>query len=234
MQLALNLFNQNLTLQAILLFLIAVIILIVFIVILSRNKSLNLENRECLVCKDAILKEFQKIRHEYNNMLQGLVSIVEDEDWEGLTEYKDKILEKAQQLNRNNLTQLVKIKNKSILRIVYRLLIEAKAAGIAINLNIYNDIEDTKVYKNEVIKALQDYLDYAYQMAIKESEEVSLKISTSGQCLRFAFENKACSKPDNLVPYFVKTKRPLRICKNVFFNTSIQNDNLVQEILFSI
>jgi hypothetical protein len=234
MQPALNMFSLNWIEKTALLFTIVIIFLFGFIWVLSRKRKLALEYQELLICKDEILREFKEIRHEYNNILQGFVCIIEEEDWEELRDYKDSVLDKTKLLNRNNLTQLVKIKNKRILKIVYNLLKKGKESGKTINLNIYNDIEEIKVYKRGFNMLLQDYLVYAYEEAIKESEEINLKINANKQGLRFAFEYKLDSKHDIINSDFVKAKRLLGMNKNVFFNTFVQKDYQIQEILFSI
>jgi hypothetical protein len=233
MGLNLNHFIQNLLFGVIFLFILAVIIVIKLIFLLSRARSNSVENCECLTCKDDILKEFKHIRHEYNNMLQGLLCTIEEGDWSELMDYKETMLERTQKLNRSNLTQLVRIKDKSILRLIYGLLVKAGEAGITINLNIYSDLEDMNVYKNEVVNALQAYISYAYELATSEALEVELKINANEQGLRFAFENKATSKSCNFSHHYFTPLKAYRKCKNLFFNSYIQNDYLVQEILFS-
>jgi hypothetical protein len=229
----LNSFNQKFILAVILLFIIAIIVGINLLIALSRSKKLNLENHECLICKDDILKEFRNIRHEYNNILQGLVCIIEEEDWEELIGYKDCILKKTQILNKSNLTQLIRIKNKNILRIVYSVLIRAKEAGITMNLNIYNDIDSIEAYRNDYMLSMQDYIEHAYEVAASESEVINLKISANELGLCFAFENKATDKACRALPNSIKSTKSLRRCKNLLFNSFIQNDYQIQEILFS-
>lgn len=227
MQPTINLFYQGTLYLVIFIFFIIVII---FWGIRLRNQKLNKEYRDSLICKDEILKEFKRIRHDYNNMLQGLVGIIEEEDWEGLVDYKSRMLEKAHQLNKNNLTQLVRIKNNSILIMVYRLLVEAQKSGIIINLKIYSDIEDLHQYRKNLIKALPTYLQYAYDVAAMSTGIVNLKISANQQGLRFVFESEAHHEKAAAF----KTKIPHSLHKNIFFNTFIQNDQLIQEILLSI
>jgi hypothetical protein len=231
MGLKLNFINQSLFFLA-LLFIIILAIVITLLVVISNSKMKNSESHECLICKDDILAEFKHIRHEYNNMLQGLLCIIEDEDWEELVRHKDIILKRTQELNRNNLTQLVRIKNKNILIIIYNLLMRAEANEVTINLNIYNDIEDLKAYGGGVIKVFQDYVQFAYEVALATSgaKEVNLKINANKEGLSFVMENKAQSSPNRSIPNPRTPKRS----KNLFFNSFIKNDYLIQEILFSI
>ena len=199
---------------------------------LKRRKSFDLELKENLACKDEILKEYKQIRHEYNNMLQSILCFIEEEDWIGLKEYKSKLLEKTKILNGNNLTQLVRLKNKSILSLVYKLLMRGKESGITIDLTIYNDIDDIDPYEIKSYKVLEEYLNFAYEVAAQVGGKVNLKISGNNEGIRFAFENAYSIKDYNNISELIKTKRKLK-SQNVFFNTFIETDGLIQEILIS-
>ena len=198
-----------------------------------QEKRLNKELLECIECKDAILEEFKKMRHDYNNILQTLTFFIENEDLEGLKMYQSKLLEKTHLLNNNNLAQLVKIKDKNTLRTVYQLFRDAKEAGIALNLTIYNDINDIGSYKAERYNVLQEYLKYAYDTAVKEAVEIDLKISANNTGLRFYFENCSGALPETLLSKPIKSQRKVKDCKDIFFNTFLQNNHRIQEIMVS-
>lgn len=197
-----------------------------------KRRRLQLELKENIACKDEILKEYKGIRHEYNNMLQSIICFIEEEDWEGLKNYKGKLLEKTEVLNGNNLTQLVKLKNKNILSLVYKLLIKGKESKNTINLTIYNDIEDTTLYKIQLYKELEKYLDLAYEVSSRAGTEFNLKISGNKDGIRFAFENTYYINDYGDVSKLLMTKRKLKN-KRIFFNTFIQTHLLIQEVLIS-
>lgn len=217
------------------LMLVAFIITGIWLIICRRKilheKRLNKEFIECIECKDAVLEEFKKIRHEYNNILQTLTFFIEEEDMDGLTEYKSKLMEKTHLLNKNNLAQLAKIKDKSMLRMVYKLFMNAKEARITLNLTIYNDIGKKSVYKTEFYDVLQAYLEHAYKSAVKEATEIHLKISETDKGLRFCFENFWIIKPEHNTPILAKSMRNIKTDKNIFFNTFLQEALLMQEIM---
>lgn len=190
----------------------------------------NLKLKENIACKDDILIEYKEIRHKYNNMLQHIVCLIEEEDFEGLKSYKVKLLEEVQVLNSNNFTQLVKLKNKKILSLVYNLLLKCKNNGTIIYLTIYNDIEDVNSYKTPLYKLLEEYLDKAYESAIQMGGMINFKIGGNNQGVRFAFENIYMDGDSNNIPQISKAKRK---SKNIFFNTFIDNGKLIQEILIS-
>ncbi|MHB8062877.1 MAG: hypothetical protein ACYDG2_09630 [Ruminiclostridium sp.] len=231
MQYYLNMFYMGLPGLMLLAFIITAIFLIINCAKFSRERRLNKELVECIACKDDVLEEFKKIRHEYNNLLQTITSFIEAEDWEGLKEYKSILLEKTHLLNRNKLTQLVKIKDKSILVIVHELFMKTEEAKIALNITIYNDIADTNSHNIEFYNILLDYIKQAYELAVKEAEEINLKISSNDNGLRLCFENQISVNSQIFTSILTKSKKHPKIGKHIFFNTFLQNDNLIQEIL---
>jgi hypothetical protein len=64
--------------------------------------------------KGLIIDEYSKIRHEYNNIAQMVINMIEAEDLNLLTEYKDTMLEKIHTLNSNSIAQLGKIKTERV------------------------------------------------------------------------------------------------------------------------
>jgi L-ribulose-5-phosphate 3-epimerase UlaE len=201
-------------------------------VAIKKGKSLALELKENIACKNEILKEYREIRHEYNNILQGVICFVEEEDWEGLKEYKGKLLEKTRVLNTNNLTQLVKLKDNSILNVVYKLLIDAKQCGSIIYLTIYTEIEDISPCGIKLYESLEECLTYALKVATKDATTVSLKISGNNEGILFAFKNTFDMKDYNNILKLIKIKRKMK-SKKIFCNTFIEMDQLKQEILIS-
>lgn len=199
---------------------------------LKKIKNTNLVIKENMDCKDAILKEYKEIRHQYNNMLQSILCFIEEEDWESLKNYKDKLLEKTQVLNSRNLTQLVRIKNGTILNLIYKLLMYGKKAGTTIHLKIYNDIDDINSYEIQVYRTLEEYLYNAYEMSSHVGGPVNLKISGNNKGIRFVFENSYVIKGTNSLE-LNKTKRKVK-SKNIFFNTFIETDKIIQEILITV
>ena len=183
----------------------------------------DLDLKQNIACKDDMLKEFKKIQHEYNNMLQHIVCFIEAEDWEVLKEYKHQMLKKAQVLNSNNLTQLVKIKNIRILNLVYSLLIQANAQETTINLTIYTDIDNTNSYKPKSYKSLEHSINNAYEAAMLAGAPINLKITGNKEGICFALESPC---PEKNPPNTPRSKQ-----KDIFINTLIEKDILIQEIL---
>lgn len=179
--------------------------------------------RESIACKDKVLEEFTKIRHEYNNLLHTLTCLVELEDWQALSDYNSILLEKTQVLNKNGLAQLVRVKDLSILRTIYKLIIYAKDAGIQLNLTIFNDIAESNRHKVDIYDILLECLSHT-------GDSVDLKISNADQGLCFRFE----SVPDRKESH--NLKQDTSISKNqrnkrILINTFFQSEHLIEEII---
>lgn len=86
---------------SILILLIIFLIVSIFVIVIKKNKA-EVQLQESLKFKDQIIKEYQKIRHDYNNMLQSFICFIEQEDLELLKTYKEEVLAKTYILNRNN------------------------------------------------------------------------------------------------------------------------------------
>ena len=201
---------------------------------LAKERQLNIELLECLDCKDGVLEEFKRIRHEYNNMLQTVTCFIEEEDLEGLKEYQDRLMEKTHLLNSNNLAQMAKIKDKNILKIVYKLYMTAKETGIAFNITIFNDIMDISPHKTEINNILKGCLNLAYDSAAKGEGDIHLKISSDDKGLRFCLEGSISGTSENLSLRPARAGRSTKYGSDIFFNTFHKNGHLIQEILIPL
>ncbi|WP_234121030.1 hypothetical protein [Clostridium hydrogenum] len=196
---------------------------------MQRKKKLNLELEESLNCKDDILNEFKQIRHEYNNILQNIICLMEQENFTELKKYKESVISKTHLLNQNSITQLVKIKNKNILNLIYKILINAKQSNVTINLMIYNNIDEA-ICSLKKYKILNSYISFAYETAVKNGTSVQLKVNSSKQGLRFVFETELL----NPVLKPIQIKKPNRKCKDIYYNFFSNECKLEQEILMII
>ena len=196
------------------------------------EKRMNKVLIECIVCKDCIIDEFTKIRHEYNNILQTLTCFIEEEDLEGLKDYKRKLLEKTHLLNSNSITQLIKIKDINILRSVSKLLLKAKEEGVVLIITIYNDITNQSLYKDQYYYVLKECLIHAYQSGVKETMVIHLKISSNDKGLSFIFDNVSNVESFKLISSSMKSRKYI-MDNNIFLNTLYKNDHFIQEMLIS-
>lgn len=188
---------------------------------------------ECNECKDRIIDEHRKMRHEYNNILQTIICYIEEGDIDQLYAYKPKLMEKVQLLNKNSLVQLVKIKDTFMLNEVYRLLESAGANGIFLNLTVYNDIMQISQKAIGINNELKQYLWQAYENAVNINSEISFKISLSEYGVNFRFETRADVSKEELSKKIINSSIKTKKIKDVFYNTYLQNEIVVQEIISS-
>ncbi len=203
------------------------------LIIRGSKRYREIQLQENINIKDNIIRELQKIRHEYNNMLQSFIGFIEAEDMETLKEYKAVVLEKTAELNTNSFTQLTKINNTSILGIIYELLIKGKNAEVNIKLTINNIIEEIDSLSAGFYEVLYNYINNAYSSAIQHSTYIKLKIISSDKGIRFVFENTVDYRIDKNTLTMEKNTRKHKFASNIFFNTFICENNMVQEIIIS-
>lgn len=200
---------------------------------LKKNKALNLELEQALVCKDAILQEYAKIQHQYNNIFQNILCFIEEEDLESITKYKTTLLETTKLLNSNNYTQLIKLKDISIMNMIYMLLSLNTSMKSPLHLIIYNDVVATKIYSDELYKELWMLISHAYKIAVISGNEFTLKINGNQDGINFFFESTYSETCYENISELLETKN-IHKEKNIFYNTFVEGDMLKQEISLSL
>lgn len=185
------------------------------------------------IYKDVIIDEFRKIRHEYNNIIQRMVCLIEEEDWDDLKEYKNELLVKVQKMNGNNLLQMARIKCTGILRVLYDFLTYADEAAIPLSIIVYDEIGGNCPKVAEFCTVLHEFFLCACAEAVENMGGITLKISAGKQGFRFTFESRLPGKIDKLAPAPFTIRIPHRIQKCIFFNSFIQDDCLIRELIFS-
>ena len=215
-----------------LILIILVACLIISINKFSRFKKRNCELLECIDCKDGVINEFIKIRHEYNNMLQTITCLIEEEDLDGLKECKREFLNKARLLNSNSITQMVKIKDINILRSIFKLILNAKDEGVVLIITIFNDIANQNLNNDAVYYVLKQCLTNAYQSGAKQAMLIHLKISSDDNGLCFKFENESNIESRGLFSQTLKARKN-NMKNNIIFNTFYEKALFIQEIIIS-
>jgi hypothetical protein len=193
-----------------------------------RNKELL----ESITCKDVILEEYSKIRHEYNNMLQTITCYIEAEDMDELIKYKSVLLEKTHLYNRNSITQLSKIMDYNILSAVYKLYLEAKQVGAILNIAIAINIPNQRSFSSKHYCLLQECLKRAYESGVKEAATVNLNISGDDNGINFCFHSSLDGEGKKLISKSMVSKKR-QVCDNTIFNSFIKDNHYIQEILIS-
>ena len=233
MQLNTNLLLKILICIIVFVFIILLTCLLVAITKIKHIKRRNNELLEGIACKDCIINEFTKIRHEYNNILQTITCLIEAEDVVGLQEYKSIYMNQVHLLNANSITQMVKIKDINILRLIYKLFLNAKEDGITLIITIYNIIADQNINEDEIYYVLKDCLINAYQSDESEAILISLKISSNDNGLCFTFENRTNieSEAESRKHFSQPLKaRKYHTKNNFIYNTFYKNSHFIQEV----
>ena len=213
-------------------FIILVSCLIITITKTWHIKSMNKELLEGIVCKDGIINEFTKIRHEYNNILQTITCLIEEEDLDGLKTCKSEYLNKAHLLNSNSIAQMAKIKDINILQSVYKLLLNAKEDSVILKITVYNEIVNQRLNSDEIYYILKECLINAYQSGAKDTMLINLKISSNDNGLCFDFENESHVESRKLFSQTLENRKNHANNKAIF-NTFYQDTSFKQEILIS-
>ena len=214
-------------------FIILVSCLIITITKIWHIKSMNKELLEGIVCKDGIINEFTKIRHEYNNILQTITCLIEEEDLDGLKTCKSEYLNKAHLLNSNSIAQMAKIKDINILQSVYKLLLNAKEDSVILKITVYNEIVNQRLNSDEIYYILKECLINAYQSGAKDTMLINLKISSNDNGLCFKLESESNIETRDFFSLTMKARKNYMM-NNIIFNTFYENALFIQEIIISV
>jgi hypothetical protein len=196
-----------------------------------KEKKINSFHDECDKYKDQITEEQRKIRHEYNNILQTIICYIEEEDIELLKDYKDSIVRNIHEINANNLIQLARVKDLNLLMMIFNMMEKAIKAGIKLNLTVFCDINQKSYWKIKKDTEFDKYFWHTYEIAAKDNNEIwlSLNLNENGFC--FTLKSKINVSTDRLTCEINDSYKSSKKKKSVFYNTSIQDNYLVQEIV---
>lgn len=195
----------------------------------KRKYNLLISSNEC---KDRIIEENRKIRHEYNNMLQTLICYIEEGDINQLNQYKTELLKNVQSFNQNNIVQLSRISDTFIMTSVFELLVHAQTNNNTLNLTVYEDILRKYQLQDTFNIELPEYLQCAYECAAKINSTTNVKVNFSEFGVNFSFESLSETGKDDIITIDtnkIMTKR----CKNIFYNTFLKDSKIVQEVILS-
>jgi hypothetical protein len=185
------------------------------------------------IIKDLILGEYARMRHDYNNMLQTLTNLIEEEDITALKEYQTKLFEKAQAFHNNNILQLEKLRNLSILNTIYRLYMESAKSGITLNIAISGKVEQHYPYEDDLYPILIECLNTVYSSQSDTDLLTTLELRESQRGLIISFITQIELYPNNSKPYDFKYIHP-KSRKRLSYNIIIKDNIYIQEILIPL
>lgn len=211
---------------------ISTVISILILLSLFKMHQLVKQNRNNSMSRSLrflIIGEHSKIKHEYHNIFQTILNMIEAGDMAGITDYKNYMLERVHAASRNNLIQLGKIKAETILKPVYQLLEYSLKEHVVLNLSVFSIITNEFKYEKELYFILEECFHAVLHMAEDEHREVNMGIRESYESIFFHFECNIKSGKEIIHITPIKLEgRKLR--KHLSCNTYIKENRFVWEL----
>jgi hypothetical protein len=180
--------------------------------------------------RNSIIDEFSKIRHDYNNIFQTVINLIEAEDLEELIKNKSTLLKKTDVCNHNSITQLGKLKAETILNTVHRLYINTIKDDIILQIKVYNHIKREFPREEELYPLLKECLRLASSVTDQENPVISLEIMENDKGQLFRFECRNSKAKENVIPN-IEGLEKLKMRDIITYNTHLINQNYIQELM---
>ncbi len=149
----------------------------IFTVSKLEKTSISLEESQLYNKTLEILQDNTKaFRHDFTNILLGMIGYMEKDDMEGLKKYHNQLLEDIKQVN--NLTTLSPklVNNPGVYNVLATKYHKADNLGIKINLEVFLDLNDLRMKIYEFTRILGILMDNAIE-ATSECEEKIVNVS---------------------------------------------------------
>lgn len=198
-----------------------------------RSRKLEKLQQEGILCKDLVLDEYARMRHDYNNMLQTLTNLIEEEDITALKEYQPILHEQAQYFHKNSILQFEKVRNLFILNALYQLSLEAAKSGYMLNIMITGKIEQHYPYEDELHPLFAECMNSVYSSKSDAELKITLGLRESQEGLYISFVSKQEPCLKNF-KFDALTSLPPHIRKIFIYNTFIKDNCFIQEILIPL
>ncbi len=181
--------------------------------------------------REKIIQEESKTRHEYNNLFQTVVNLIEAEEMEELIGYKSTLLKKVHLLSSNSMLQLGKIKSESVLQGLYQLYQTTQNMQINLNITVYNEITWECPYEMELYSVLEECIKSAIIMAESSCFEITLGLGENEKGLHFLFESVGMRSASAVttLQHFEDTK----LRKLLTYNAIRKDSKYTQEIMIT-
>ena len=213
-------------------FLTAVIIYACIRMIKDRKYCLELEAH--LAIMEKAMDEFRNVRHQHNNMLQSIVFYIENEQWESDENFVEEIMEKTSELNKNNVLQLIKIKNRQVRSSVSKMAEMCEKNGIDFSITVSGDVRHINMHESSLTSALEIIFNHIFNEVMKFiKKEIIIEICSDSQGVLIVFDSHFDNSYCNLNVKVDKAavKKIISRNRNVIFNSYINNNYHRQEIM---
>ncbi|MEQ8156758.1 MAG: GHKL domain-containing protein [Clostridiaceae bacterium] len=244
-----NKFSSQITLMVIFLiyFLLNVVLGLNFIKFQARKQELE-QQKFYNDTMETLIINLRAAKHGFDNTLASISGFINMEDWDKLKDFFSEIEVRQNSLSSMNISMYSKIKSAGAAGVIISKYEYMKSAGINGKLFIDEPVIEINMKISEFCEVLGIMLDNAIEAAIETKERcIRLDITKQDNVLTFHLENSCNNKPD-LVKIFEKgwstkgenrglglwiAKSITKKYKNVLFNTFINDNKFVQELIIS-
>ncbi|MEQ8156757.1 MAG: GHKL domain-containing protein, partial [Clostridiaceae bacterium] len=197
---------------------------------------------------ETLITNLRAAKHGFDNTLASISGFISMEDWDKLKDFFSEIEVRQNSLSSMNISMYSKIKSAGAAGVIISKFEYMKSAGINGKLFIDEPVIEINMKISEFCEVLGIMLDNAIEATIETKERcIRLDIIKQDNVLTFHLENSCNNKPD-LVKIFEKgwstkgenrglglwiAKNITKKYKNVLFNTFINDNKFVQELIIS-
>lgn len=229
-------------------FLVISIIYITIMQTIIKKSEENEELKRDIIMIEELTHELRKFKHNYLNVLYGFSGYIENKEWDKLKDYYYEILKDNHKIN-NSVFSMQKIKNGALFGLFSQKYQKAKEAEITLELNAINEIKNIYMRNSDMCKVLGVYLDNAIEAATESKKKiVTLDIFEEKEYTQFIIKNSYNEEPDlkslfkqgyttksgeNRGIGLYSVKQILEQYENILYNTYIENERFVQEIIIN-
>jgi len=135
---------------------------------------------------DDLFNSFRQQRHDFNNHLQTLYTMIYNSGNEKAKEYLDFILDDFDQLN-----ELVRLKHSALAALLKAKLAVANSKNIAFDINCQATLENIKIKPHELVSILGNLIDNAIEAVedLEQGKKISLEVSRFNSFILFRVTN---------------------------------------------
>ncbi|MCX7709292.1 MAG: GHKL domain-containing protein [Clostridia bacterium] len=186
---------------------------------------------------ETLINDLRRYKHNYNNIVASLVSLVNSGQYDELQNYLKNEVESFHERNILNNSMLLRIKNAGLLGLMLYKIEKAEASDVKVSLEIFEDINEIHMNINDLCESLGILLDNAIEAASEsDHKEVKVKVKNDEGHITFSIINTFKTAPDMTRIFkldysskgeghgwglwYVKQK-VLKKYKNIFLNTAI-------------
>ena len=199
-------------------------------VLLLLEKRRNRELEANIKDTEEALLVLRNIKHQQNNMFQSIIFYLEGEQWSDAREFIDEIMAKTGEFNKNNLLQLIKIKNHKIRNCTSKIMAECAKRGINLEAIVTweADFTSLKVKEKEACRLLvSSFENIAVQVLQSRDKQAAIEICCDNEGFTAIISNSFAEEGAGLNSF----KRLNSCSKNCIINSYIDNNCFRQEIM---